>query len=182
MTDRILVYGVTGSGKTTLAKQIAERTGLPWIEADQLTWEPNWTAVEDTEQRRRFAAICRQDQWILDTAYGTWVDLPLARAQLIVGLDYPRWRSLGRLLKRTVGRALDHREICNGNTETWRSMFGRDSIIAWHFTSFAGKRKRMRSWAGDPAAPNTVLLRSPRQTAAWLATLSAGARPQAGPS
>lgn len=171
MTDRILVYGVTGSGKTTLAQEIAARTGLPWTEADRLTWEPNWTAVEPAEQRRRFAEICLQDKWILDTAYGAWLDLPLARAQLIVGLDYPRWRSLGRLLKRTAARAIDHREICNGNVESWRGALAKDSIVLWHFRSFTRLRKRMRAWAVDPDAPTTILLRSPKQTEAWLKNL-----------
>jgi murein DD-endopeptidase MepM/ murein hydrolase activator NlpD len=35
-----LIYGVTGSGKTTLAEQIATRSGLPWYSVDDLTWEP----------------------------------------------------------------------------------------------------------------------------------------------
>jgi adenylate kinase family enzyme len=51
------VYGVTGSGKTTLAAQIAERTGLPWHSVDDLTWEPGWVEVPVQEQRRRIEAI-----------------------------------------------------------------------------------------------------------------------------
>ncbi len=35
--QRILVVGTTGSGKTTLAGQIAERLGYPHIEQDALT-------------------------------------------------------------------------------------------------------------------------------------------------
>src|SRR5581483_8653448 len=95
VADRILVYGVTGSGKTTTAAHISERTGLPWHSVDDLTWEPGWVEVPVDEQRRRIAAICAGERWILDTAYGTWREIPLARADLIVALDYPRWISLG---------------------------------------------------------------------------------------
>jgi adenylate kinase family enzyme len=63
---RILVYGVTGSGKTTLARQVGERTGLPWHPVDDLTWQPGWVAVPDQEQRRRIAAICAGERWVLD--------------------------------------------------------------------------------------------------------------------
>jgi len=123
VADRVLIYGVTGSGKTTLARQVADRTGLPWYSVDDLTWEPGWVIVPPAEQRRRIAAICAGEQWILDTAYGKWLDVVLPRAELILGLDYPRWRSLSRLTRRTVMRAIDHRQICNGNTESFRQAF-----------------------------------------------------------
>ncbi len=71
------MYGVTGSGKTTMARQIAARTGLPWHEVDNLTWEPGWVTVPADEQRRRIAAICAGERWILDTAYGSWIEVPL---------------------------------------------------------------------------------------------------------
>ena len=169
--QRILFYGVTGTGKTTLAAAIAERTGLPWHEVDQLTWQPGWVPVPEPEQRRQVQEICDGERWVLDTAYDVWVDLPLARADVVVALDYPRWLSLGRLLRRTVTRAIDRRPICNGNTESWRQAVSRDSIIVWHFRSFARKRARIRAWASDPGGPLVVRLTSPRAARRWLASL-----------
>ena len=108
---------------------------------------------------------------MLDSAYSAWLDVVLGRTDLIVALDYQRWRSLGRLLRRTAIRAVDHRVICNGNTESVRQILARDSIIAWHFRSFARKRSRMRAWAADPAGPPVILLSSPAAARNWLAGL-----------
>jgi adenylate kinase family enzyme len=171
VANRVLIYGVTGSGKTTLAQKVAERTGLPFHSVDDMTWEPGWIGVPPEEQRRRIAAICATNRWILDSGYSTWVDVVLARADLIVALDYPRWRSLARLARRTLARAIDRRQICNGNTESFRQMLSRDSILLWHFHSFARKRSRMRAWAADPDGPAVIRLTSPAATRRWLAAL-----------
>jgi adenylate kinase family enzyme len=170
-----MVYGVTGSGKTTLAARLGARTGLPWHSVDDLTWEAGWEPVPVEEQRRKIEEICRGDHWILDTAYGQWIEVPMARVELIVALDYPRLLSLARLARRTVRRAVDGRPICNGNRETWRTALSRDSILVWHFRSFARKRGRMRAWAADPSGPEVVVMRRPRDTEAWLKTLEASA-------
>jgi hypothetical protein len=89
-----LIYGVTGSGKTTLAARISTITGIPWHAVDELTWEPGWVQVPDDEQQRRIEVICAGECWILDTAYARWLDIPLARTELIVALDFPRWFSV----------------------------------------------------------------------------------------
>ena len=70
---------------------------------------------------------------MLDTAYGIWLDVPLARVQLIVAFDFPRWLSLFRLIVRSVTRAIDGEPICNGNRESFRHLLSADSIIVWHF-------------------------------------------------
>ncbi|MDQ3382788.1 MAG: adenylate kinase [Actinomycetota bacterium] len=176
---RILVYGVTGSGKTTLAARIAEATGIPWTSVDDLTWERNWVQVPEAEQRRRIGEIVAGPEWVLDTAYASWLDLPLSRVELIVALDYPRWVSLQRLLRRTAARVTDQRPICNGNVETLRGAFSSDSIIGWHFRSFARKRARIRAWVADPSGPPVVHLLSPRHTERWLAGLAARPWPAA---
>ncbi len=184
-----MVYGVTGSGKTSLARQIGESTGLPWHSVDdEIGWLPGWTLRPPEEQRQRAEELCAGETWVLDTAYGAWLDVPLARVDLIVALDYPRWFSLQRLIRRTVSRAVTQQEMCNGNTETWRQVLSRESIIIWHFRSWARKRDRIRSWAADPQSvvqrataggslphrepPDVVHLRSARQTRQWLRTLA----------
>ncbi|WP_410670728.1 AAA family ATPase [Amycolatopsis sp. cmx-4-68] len=171
MPDRIVVVGVTGSGKSTLAARIAERTGLPHHAADDICWQPGWVGTPDDEQRRRIAEVCAQEHWVLDAVYSKWQDVVLPRTQLIVGLDYPRWLSLGRLVRRTLVRAVTRERICNGNVESWRQVFSADSIIRWHFRSFAKKRAHIRAWAVESPGPVVVRLTSPRETRRWLETL-----------
>lgn len=164
----MIVYGVTGSGKSTTARLIGERLGVAWHSVDDLAWEPGWVGVGMEVQRERIAAICAGDAWIIDSAYGGWLDIPMARADLIVGLDFPRWLSLSRLLRRSLKRIVLRTPVCNGNVETWRNMLAADSILWWHFSSFGRKRHRMRAWQADPAKPAVLLFRRPRDLAAWL--------------
>jgi adenylate kinase family enzyme len=173
---RILVYGVTGSGKSTAAIRIAANLGLPCHLADELTWEPRWTAVDPVEQRRRFAAIAAEPRWVLDTAYSGWSDLVVPRTELIVGLDFPRWFSFQRLVRRTLARIVDRRPICNGNVEIIRTALGADSILRWHFRSFARKPKRMRGGYAAQNGPPVLIFTRGRDLDAWIARLAPLAR------
>ncbi|MBG0568464.1 adenylate kinase [Actinoplanes aureus] len=165
---RILVYGVTGSGKSTLARRIGSRLGLPYHSIDDLTWEPGWVPVPIEEQRRRIAALCAEETWVIDAAYGAWTDLALARAELVVGLDFPRWVSLSRLIRRTVVGLIRRTRICNDNVESLRILLSKDSPVLFHFQSFPRKRERMRRWQADPALPPVLLFRSPAAAERWL--------------
>lgn len=165
----MLVYGVTGAGKTTMAEAISRATGLPWHAVDDLTWEPGWVQVPLEEQRRRITDICAGEEWVLDAAYGPWLDIPVTRSELIVALDYPRWVSLQRLLRRTARRLVLRTEVCNGNRESVKVLFSRESIVLWHFQSFAKRRRRMDDWANHPDAPEVLRFTRPRDADQWLA-------------
>lgn len=161
---RILVHGVTGSGKSTAALAVGQALGLPVHLADEeFGWLPNWVQ-RPTEEMRRLANIAAAEpEWVFDTAYSAFRDLVEPRADIIVGLDYPRWLSLGRLVRRTLHRAVTRQEMCNGNVETWRQLFSNDSIVLWHFRSFRRKRDAMRDWATRPDGAPLLLLRHPRE-------------------
>ena len=166
--QRILVYGATGSGKSSMAGQVSELTGIPWTSVDDICWRPGWVPMPADEQLAHFDDLTQTRSWILDSAYGGWRHLVLERADLVVALDLPRLTSLTRLLRRTAARIFDQQEVCNGNTESWRSVFARDSLVVWHTTSFRRKRREMRSWEAAPSRPAVVLLQSPAQARSFL--------------
>ena len=171
--QRVLFHGVTGSGKTSAARAYSRVTGIPVFCADDdLGWLPGWTNRPPEEQRRLAVDITGRDRWVLDSAYSAWRDVVLDRAQLIVFLDYPRWLSLGRLVRRTVRRIITREPVCNGNVETLRRALARDSIIVWHFRTFRSKREafaRIRDATGG-GGPAVLAFGRPRDLDAWPAS------------
>ena len=47
--ERINVVEVSGSGKSILAKQIAQRLRLAYFEMDEMFWLPNWLEPDDED-------------------------------------------------------------------------------------------------------------------------------------
>ena len=172
--QRILLYGVTGSGKSTAATRIGAATGSPVTLVDEMLWQPGWIQLPLEEQRRLMEQVVAEPAWVLDTSYATSLDLVLPHVDLVVGLDYPRWFSLQRLVRRAVRRVVTREGMCNGNVETWRQLFSRDSIIVWHFRSFRRKRDRMRTWAEAETGPPVLLVRSTGELDRWIADLATG--------
>lgn len=170
----MLLHGVTGSGKSTAAVRVGETLRLPvHLVDDEIGWLPGWIERSLEEQRALAGRLVAQEEWVLDSAYGKWSDLVLPRAQVVVALDYPRWLSLMRLVRRTAARFVLRTEVCNGNRESLRAILARDSILVWHFRSFARKRERVRAWEGEPDGIPVIRLAHPRELDRLLAELAA---------
>jgi adenosyl cobinamide kinase/adenosyl cobinamide phosphate guanylyltransferase len=78
---RIVVVGTTSSGKSTLAKGLAEKLDVDFIELDALHWEPNWKEAEPEMFRARVEAATRSEVWVVAGNYHVVRDIvwPLPR-------------------------------------------------------------------------------------------------------
>lgn len=174
--SRVLFYGVTGSGKSSAARAYAAASGLPEISADDdIGWLPGWQQRSVEHQRLLAADVASRDRWVLDSAYGFWRDIVVPRAELVVALDYPRWLSLSRLVRRSVRRVVTRQPVCNGNVETLARLLAKDSIFYWHFNSFARKRRVFKEWQSSPDMPAVMVFRRPRDLDNWLAQVATAA-------
>jgi len=171
---RIAVLGMTASGKSTLAKQLARRLGVPHVELDGIVHGPNWVDLSDEEFRARTADALSGDGWIVDGNYSAVHDLTIGQAETVVWLDYPIIIPLWRVFPRTLRRIIRHEELWNGNRETWRgALFGRDSLVVWILKMHRVRRREFTAIFNAPehAHRTLVRLRSPRATARWLANV-----------
>jgi adenylate kinase family enzyme len=169
--QRVAVMGTTCSGKTTLARALADRLELPYIELDALYWGPDWSEPEPEEFRSRVEPFVRGDAWVLDGNYTSKLgDLVLERADTLVWLDLPLPRILWRTLSRTIHRITSGAELWSRNRETWRTAFlTRNSLFVWALrTHWRFRRKLPQRVASDFAQLRLVRLRTPAQARQWL--------------
>jgi adenylate kinase family enzyme len=87
---RVLVMGNSGSGKSTFARALGARTGLPVTHLDQIFWEPGWVQAPKEQYVARLDAVLVRDAWIIDGTNSTTLDRRIPRADTIVWLK--RWR------------------------------------------------------------------------------------------
>jgi hypothetical protein len=101
-TERVLVLGCPGAGKTTLASRLAERTGLPLHHLDDEYWGVGWERLDERSWQDRQRALVAGQQWIIDGNYAGTVSIRAARADLIVVLDTSTTTCLARVLLRAT--------------------------------------------------------------------------------
>lgn len=104
-SQRIHIIGAAGSGKTTLAHQVAERLDCRWYELDMIAYEGGY----GNGRKRTFAertadlqGITAQPAWVTEGIFIWWVDDLLDAADIIVWLDLPWNVSMPRIITRHI--------------------------------------------------------------------------------
>lgn len=74
---KILIFGNSGSGKSTYARALSERHGLPHLDLDTIVWEPGQIAVPRTPEAvgadlRAF--INMHAAWVIEGCYGELIE------------------------------------------------------------------------------------------------------------
>lgn len=167
--QRVLVGGISGAGKSTMARALARRFDLPYVEIDALHHGAGW--VPRPEFADDVARIAAGDRWIIDSD-GTSVagDLLWARADTLVWLDLPRWQVMFRVLRRSIWRGLRHAELWNGNRETFLQWRDPGHPVRWAWSKHAERRDTIAERAARPAWAHldVVHLSSAAEARRWV--------------
>ncbi len=171
---RVAVVGSPGAGKTTFARALAARLGVPHVELDALFHGPGWTPTPADEMRARIAAAQGAGGWVVDGNYArSGGDQVRRSADTVVWLDLPRRVVMRRVLLRTLGRITRGTELWNGNRERLRNLFDRrpeENIVLWTWTQFGAYRTQYeRESAAAAPGVTWVRLRSRAEADTWLA-------------
>jgi len=175
---RIVVVGSPGSGKTMVARQLAEALDLTHIEFDHLHHRPGWTEASAEEFRADLVAAMAgaADGWVTDGNYQARArDIHVDLADTMVWLDLPRRTIMFRVVRRTVRRAVTREKLFGrGLIEPLANFFRWDpnkNIMRWAWVEFDGYRSHYEARGEDGSWAHLTVyrLRSPAEVAEFLA-------------
>ena len=86
---RIMIIGCPGSGKSTFARGLAEKTGLPLYYLDMMYWNPDRTTKPKEEFRADLREKVKLPEWIIDGNYNSTLELRMEACDTVIFLDFP---------------------------------------------------------------------------------------------
>ncbi len=158
--DRIAVVGISASGKSTFARLLAARTGLPLLYGDHLDWLPNWRVRPAAELDALHKSWIERPRWIIEG----WIEADrverLNLADIVIDLDYSRWLCTWRVFRRMVrgARRVEMPEGCCDQF-SWK-------VLGWVF--WKQERPAIEGAIAVAVMKNYVRLRTAREALEWL--------------
>lgn len=144
---RLWIVGAPGSGKTVLARALAERFGLPALHLDDYFWEPGWRVAPAERFEDRVREAIASERWIVDGQYTRAAPLLRDRADILLWLDLPFPLTYWRVWRRTLWRMLSAQRVCNGNRESFARVFlHSDSMLVYALTRHGRNQRRLSAW------------------------------------
>jgi adenylate kinase family enzyme len=119
---KVAVFGNAGGGKSTLARRLAELTGLPLYTIDKIQWRAGGDEVPHAEYLKIHADLLNQDQWIIDgfgNVASAWQRF--SAADTLVYIDLPLLTHCRWVTKRFVEGLFRNPDGWPENSPIWSS-------------------------------------------------------------
>ena len=163
--ERVVIIGCGGAGKSTLARALGEKTGLPVVHLDQIWWAPgNWQHME----REAFDDILREEmekpRWILDGNYNRTIELRLERCDTVIYLDMPRLVCLKNWIGRVISNWGHAREDMAEGCAEWFD----PEMAGWIWKFNQQNRKRYYELLNSLEGKQVIILKSRREVKEFL--------------
>ena len=151
--DRTFIIGNGGSGKSWLARRLAERHGVPLVHLDDLHWLPNFAGERLRDERDRLVAeAAKGEAWVMEGIYGSILQQVLARVTRLIWLDLPDDACIANLMDRGQqgGGTAEQFEDLLSYTRGYRIRQNSLNSFEGHqrfFEAFVGKTAKLKSRA-----------------------------------
>lgn len=165
--ERILIIGCGCSGKSTLARALGEKLGLPVVHLDQLWWREGWQEVSREEFDAQLELALGMERWIIDGNFSRTMPRRLEKCDTIIYLDFSRWACLRGLCQRMLGSYGKVRpDMSDGCPERFDPEFAK---WIWNFNK--NNRVQISTWLAQARHAKTIVLKNRKEVKTFLESL-----------
>jgi adenylate kinase family enzyme len=134
---RVIIFGNSGSGKTTVAKNISEASGVRVLNLDSVFWMSS-----DFDKRRPedevYASIAKatcEPSWIVEGVYGDLIASASCRANVAIWLNLPMSLCLKQLEQRDSSALIEWASGYESRSDKFSKVYHQNI-----YENFAGKK------------------------------------------
>lgn len=164
---RVAVFGNAGGGKSTLARRLAELTGLPFYPLDRIEYRAGGGKVPHEEYLKAHADLLRREKWIIDgfgSVASAWERF--AQADTLIYIDLPLVTHHWWVTKRLIQGLFVTPEGWPDNSPIWSSTLSSYRVLRLCHRQLTPRYRRL---VADMAGSKQVHhLTSPAQIRAFL--------------
>ncbi|MDO8618480.1 MAG: AAA family ATPase [Candidatus Daviesbacteria bacterium] len=104
--SRIFIVGSPGAGKTTLAKRLSKKFGIPHYDLDEIRFPDIDIKRSDEEAQPYVKKLTEKPSFIIEGIYISWIEKYLKDADKIIFLDTPFVVAIFRVIRRYLQNLL----------------------------------------------------------------------------
>jgi adenylate kinase family enzyme len=160
---KIVIVGVSASGKSTFARKLAAKIGLPVVFVDALVWKPGWDYIGDEQAVEKLDEESSKPEWIIEGFIDKKAfSFIFERADTIIYLDYSRIIASWRYVMRWWRHHKSPRPELPGSPEKFSFEF---FLRVWNKKEVYWLNKFLEHFDDKN---KIIMLRSPRETELFL--------------
>ena len=156
---KVIVIGCPGGGKSTFARMLYEKTGLPLYYLDQMYWNADRTTVDRAVFHERLRSTIEKESWIIDGNYGSTMEMRMEACDTVFFLDY----SLEVCLS-----GIEDRRGKSRPDMPWVETEGDEEFIAFIKNYSTDSRPKVMELLGRYSDKNIVIFKTRAEAAAFL--------------
>jgi len=171
---RISIIGASGSGKSVLARKLADKLDMPLHQLDHLRRGTGGRRLGDAAFAKVVAEVVQGDNWIVDGHYRCVRQMIWQRASLIIWLDYPLGFVMRRLIDRYRAKVVALKRNApadagqpEADSATWGSRIKRLGRAPWEKREYPALLG-----AAEDAGCRVIRLKDPAEADAFLDEIS----------
>ena len=166
---RVLIIGNAGAGKTTFARKLAEKTGLPLVHLDKIFWCGNWEHLSREEFDAAMQTELEKECWIIDGNFNRTLIHRLQYCDTVFFFDLPTIVCFWGAIKRVILNYGKCRPDMGGNCPErfdWGKWDIYRSILQFN------RKHRKNYYTLLAGRENVVIFRKRKETARYLQNLN----------